>query len=199
MSFHSRIKDDSSRAISTLLLFLMDSCRKGDSNVATELGLDLTSMRLLENLKPDQINNLSISYLRESCPLEVFNLDLKKLSNMIQVAAGDVQTYEMSDEYLRRGASKNMMKDLFGMRSTQVANRKKFLNIESSFGRTTGATPLEQDAIYDSWLATIKTTDYRRRLLDVSIKTNIPLFKVYTVVTEIEEVNNLKQNQRHCA
>jgi hypothetical protein len=177
----------------------MDSCRKGDSNVATELGLDLTSMRLLENLKPDQINNLSISYLRESCPLEVFNLDLKKLSNMIQVAAGDVQTYEMSDEYLRRGASKNMMKDLFGMRSTQVANRKKFLNIESSFGRTTGATPLEQDAIYDSWLATIKTTDYRRRLLDVSIKTNIPLFKVYTVVTEIEEVNNLKQNQRHCA
>lgn len=199
MTLHARIKDDSSRAISTLLFYIMDSCRKGDTNIATELGLDIDSMRLLESLKPDQINQLSTSYLRESCPFEIFNLDLSKLSNMIHVAADDCQTYEMCDEYLRRGASKNMMKDLFGMRSTQVANRKKFLNIKSSFGRTTSATPEEQDLIYDSWLASIKTTDYRRRLLDVSMETNMPLFKVYSVVAEIEKVNNAEQNQRHCA
>lgn len=199
MTLHSRIKDDSSRAIATLLFFIMDSCRKGDTNIATELGLDIDSMRLLESLKPDQVNQLSTSYLRESCPFEIFNLDLTKLSNMIHVAADDRETYEMCDEYLRRGASKNMMKELFGMRSTQVANRKKFLNIKSSFGRTTSATPKEQDSIYDSWLASIKTTDYRRRLLEVSIETNIPLFKVYSVVVEIEEVNNAKLNQRHCA
>jgi hypothetical protein len=199
MSFHTRLKDDSSRAISALLFYVMDRCRKGDGNVATELGLDISSMRQLENLKPDQINHLSISYFRETCPLEIFKLDLKKLSNMIQAAAEDMQTFEMSDEYLRRGASKNIMKDLFGMRSTQVANRKKFLNIKSSLGRSSSASPLEQDAIYDSWLASIRTTDYRRRLLDVSIETDIPLSKVYSVVAEIEDVNNSKQNQRQCA
>jgi hypothetical protein len=177
----------------------MDSCRKGDSNIATDLGLDIDSMRLLENLRPDQINDLSTGYLRESSPLEIFNLDLQKLSNMIQVAAQDMQTFEMCDEYLRRGASKNMMKDLFGMRSTQVANRKKFLNIKSSSGRTSAISPLEQDAIYNAWLAAIKITDYRCRLLDVAIYTNIPLVKVYFVVAEIEAVANVKHNQAKCA
>ena len=200
MSFQASIKDDSSRAISTLLFYIMDSCRKGDSNIATDLGLDIEAMRKLESLKPDQINQLSTSYLRESNPIEIFNLDLNKLSNMIQVASDDVRTYEMSDEYLRRGASKNMMKDLFGMRSTQVANRKKFLKIESTFGRTTRATHSEEKAIYDAWLASIRTTDYRQRLLDVAIQTNIPLFKVYFVVNEIEEITNAKNDQqRHCA
>lgn len=199
MSFNTKIKDDSSRAISTLLLFVLDSCRKGDTGTASEFGLDIDSMRLLEKLKPDQINHLSNSYLREKSAYEIFNLDLNKLSFMIERAAADSDLYEVCDEYLRLGASKNMMRDLFGMRSTQVANRKKFLNIKSVLGRMTVVTHDEQRLIYDSWLANIKETDFRLRLLNVARSTSLPLFKVYNVVNEIEEVKNPKHDQRHCA
>ena len=199
MSFNTKIKDDSSRAISTLLLYVLDSCRKGDTDIASEIGLNIDSMRLLEKLKPDQITHLSNSYLREKCPYEIFNLDLNQLSFMIERAAADSDLYEVCDEFLRLGASKNMMRDLFGMRSTQVANRKKFLNIKSVLGRMTVVSVQEQRIIYDAWLATIKETDFRLRLLKVARETSLQLFKVYNVVNEIEEVKNPKHNQRHCA
>lgn len=186
----NKIKDDSSRAITTLLFNVLDAVRQGDIDIADSIGLDIESMRELDTLKPDQIAQLSNRYMKERCAVEIFNLDSTKLSSMIKIAAQDTQLFEMSDEFLKRGASKKMMKDLFGMRSTQVANRKKFLNIESLKGRSTIVSHEEERAIYDAWLASIKNTDYRTRLLTIAKETNLALWKIDSVVTEIEEINN---------
>ena len=83
-----------------------------------------------------------------------------------------------------------MMAELFGMRSTQVASRKKFLNLPTVKGRLPVSTLEEQRQIYDAWLDSIKIADYRERLLYVARATNLSMSKIYREVQEIEEITN---------
>ena len=85
---------------------------------------------------------------------------------------------------------KLMMAELFGMRSTQVASRKKFLNLPTVKGRLPVSTLEEQRHIYDAWLDSIKIADYRERLLYVARATNLSMSKIYREVQEIEEITN---------
>src|SRR5690606_34395617 len=167
MALNNKLKDESSRAISSLLVTALEACRQGDVEFAEGLGLSLETMQKLDSLKADQIVNISGNYVRDLCALEVFRIDAAKISRIIELAVEETKLYEMIDDYLRFGACKKMMGELFGMRSTQVANRKKFLNLPTVKGRLSVVTVEEERRIYDSWLASIKTPDYRRRLLTV--------------------------------
>jgi len=190
MTLNSRLKEESSRLVSSLLVSALEACRQGDVDLAEGLGLSIETMQLLDRLKPDQIANLSGNYMRDLCTLEVFRIDSARISRIIEIAAQESKTFEMIDEYLRRGACKKMMGELFGLRSTQIANRKKFLSLPTIKGRLSVCTVSEERAIYDSWLATIKIPDYRLRLLTVARSTELTLSKIYRVVQEIEEITN---------
>ena len=106
--------------------------------------------------------------MRDICALELLRIDSNKISKIIKIVAQESKTFEMIDEYLCRGGCKKMMGDLFGMRSTQIANRKKFLNLPTVKGRLTVCTLAEERSIYDAWLATITIPNYRLRLLTVA-------------------------------
>lgn len=190
MTLNSRLKDESSRVVSSLLVSALEACRQGDVDLAEGLGLSIQTMQLLDRLKPDQIANLSGNYMRDLCALELFRIDSVRISRIIEIAAQESKTYEMIDEFLRRGACKKMMGELFGLRSTQIANRKKFLNLPTIKGRLSVCTVAEERSIYDAWLATIKIPDYRLRLLTVAQSTELTLSKIYRVVQEIEEITN---------
>jgi len=190
MALSSKLKDESSRFISSLLLSALEGCQQGDMELAERLGLSIETMQKLDRLRADQIFNISGNYVRDLSALEVFQIDSSKISRIIELAAEETRQYEMIDEFLRRGACKTMMAELFGMRSTQVASRKKFLNLPTVKGRLPVSTLEEQRQIYDAWLDSIKIADYRERLLYVARATNLSMSKIYREVQEIEEITN---------
>lgn len=186
----NRLKDESSRFISSLLLSALEGCQQGDMELSERLGLPIETMRKLDRLRADQILTISGTYVRDLDAQEVLKINAGKISRIIDVAAEDARLFEMIDEFLRRGACKTTMYELFGMRSTQVASRKKFLFLKTIKGRLPVSSLAEQRQIYDAWLDSIKLADYRERLLFVARKTDLPMSKIYRDVQEIEEITN---------
>jgi hypothetical protein len=198
MALNNKLREESSRAISSILITALEACRQGDVELVEGLGLSLETMQKLDTLKADQIANISGNYMRDQSVMDLFQFNKEKMAKIIEIASEETKQFEMVDEYLRRGACKKMMNELFGMRSTQVANRKRFLSIPTVKGRITVTTLDEQREIYNFWLASIKTPDYRERLLIVSKETGLMLSKVYREVLVIEEIQN-QSNKRICA
>lgn len=188
MAVNAKIREISSRAISSLLCNVLEATRQGDVDLAESLGFNINTIRNLDKLKADQISNLSHSYLRDKCALGIFRIDTEKMARIIEIAAEEIRTFELTDEYLIHGACKLMMRELFGLRSTQVANRKRLLNIPTVKGRIAFVSVEEERRIYDAWLVSIEMTDVRERYLQVAKNTGLSLSKIYRVVQEIEEI-----------
>lgn len=199
MTALNKIREESSRAISLLLVSALEACRQGDVELLEGLGLSLDTMKILDTLKADQIINISGNYMRDQAPLELFKIDSDRITKIITLAAEETKTYEMIDDYLRYGACKKMMLELFGLRSTQVANRKRYLQLPTVKGRLTTITTEEGRAIYDTWLMNIKEHDYRRRLLNTAKQTGLSLSKVYKFVVETEVITNQMNQKRQFA
>lgn len=190
MALKTKLKDESSRFISSLLLSALEACREGDIELAETLGLSIETMQMLDRLKADQICNISGKYVRDLCAVEFIQIDSEKVSRMIELAASEKKQYEMADEFLRRGACKMTMRDLFGMHPKYFWGRRKFLSLPTIKGRLPASSLEEQRQIYDSWLASIKIADYRERLLYVARDTGLSMSKIYREVQEIEEITN---------
>ena len=186
----NKLKDETSKFISSILVSALEGCRQGNAELAEHLGLSNETMKKLDDLKADQIANVSCSYMRNINTFEIFQLDPEKISKFIELAVEEKKEYDMIDEYLSRGACKSMMYELFGWRSTHVAARKKFLGIKTPKGRHKTSTLSEQEKIYDAWLTSIKIADYRERLLFVARRTDLTLAKIYKEVQEIEDIQN---------
>jgi len=190
MVISTKVKEGSSRAVAGLLLCLIEACRQGDCELAAALGLDISTIRKLDKLKPEQIESLSTAYMKSLCAVAIFNIDSEKMSSIISVEAEKTRELEMADEYLTGGACKKLMSAHFGWRSTQVANRKRFLDIPTVKGRLSVTTTEEERAIYDAWLTAVREVDVRERYLAVAKKTEVSLSKIFRVIEDIEKIEN---------
>lgn len=191
----TRLKDESSRFISSLLMKALEDCQQGDLAIAESLGLTIETMQKLDRLRADQIFSLSGTYVRD-LSIDVLKIDSNRMAKIIDLASEETRQNDMVDEFLRRGACKAMMLALFGMRSTQVACRKKFLNLPTIKGRLPVSTLEEQRQIYDAWLQSLKIIGHRERLLNVARLTNLSLSKIYREVQEIEVIRNSQAVQK---
>lgn len=190
MATNVRLRETSNRIITSLLLSALEECREGDLYLCNIFGLSIDMMQKLDKLKADQISHISCNYTRSSQLNELLNIDKDKMRKIIELEAKEAKRNEMIDNFLQLGACKLMMGELFGLRSTQVANRKRFLNIKTVKGRLRVSTMEEQQLIFDCWCSQKDIFDYRERLLNVAKKTNLPLSKIYREVQIIEQVQN---------
>ena len=188
MAFNLNLKIESSRFIWAVLVNTLESCREGDFELLTQMGLSLKTMRALNKLKADQIHSIAENYVRDVPNLKFLPLDSAKLTRIIEIEAEEALRYEMIDEFLKRGACKEMMSELFGLRSTQVASRKRFLDVPTVKGRLPATTLEEQRIVYDSWLANLGISDVLKRMLAVAESTDVALSQIYREVKIIEEV-----------
>lgn len=188
MASNQSLKLESSRFISVILVTTLESCREGDFELLTKMGLSMTTMRALNSLKADQIQSISENYIRDLPSLEFLPLNVPKLTRIIEIEAEEALRYEMIDEFIKRGACKEMMSELFGLRSTQVASRKRFLDVPTVKGRLPATTLEEQRIVYDSWLANLGIPDVRKRMLAVAESTGVLLSQIYREVQIIEAV-----------
>lgn len=193
MHTSNQVKERSSRALTDLLYFVYESCKQGDIEIAEYLGLSMDTIRSLDKLESHQVNGITQHYMKGKCALELFNIDTDKLGQVIEnVASVDRQQEKLVDEYLKRGASNQMLQEMFGLRSTQVASRKRLLGIETARGRKAYLNEEDERLIFDSWLANLKIADERERYLVVSYDTNINLALVFKAVSEIKEMKEMK-------
>ena len=61
MALSTKLKDESSRFISSLLLSALEGCQQGDMELAERLGLSIETMQKLDRLRADQKFNHSFS------------------------------------------------------------------------------------------------------------------------------------------
>lgn len=196
---HAKLREESSRFISNLLIAAIEACQTGDMDLPNKLGLSIQTLRKLDQLRADQISSISGNYVRDLAALDILKIDEERISMIVDLAAKQREEWSLVDEYLRRGACKTMMADLFGLRSTQVASRKKFLNLKTVKGRLKVSTAQEQRLIYDAWLESIKISDFRERLIYVGRKTNLSMSMIYREAQEIEKISNTKKTSLRIA
>jgi len=189
-----KMQEDSNRAIQNLMVSMLDLFRHGDMTVAGKLGIDVEAIRHLDKLKPDQISRVSQNYLRGMEAVDIFTIDSEKMSKVIKLAAEEIKYNNVIDEFLLHGACKNMMTEMFGYRSMQIAASRRLLDIPTVKGRPAVPTLPERHQIYDAWLADIEIVDIRERYLSVARKTKLPLHLIYRVVLDVEEVQKQKKS-----
>lgn len=200
MAAYNKLRGESSRLIYAILVESLHDCREGDLELVTRLELSLSTIQKLDRLKADQITGIAEKYVRDVSAWEIFPFDPKKMTRIIEIEASEAKRFDMIDEFLRHGACKDMMYDLFGMRSTQVASRKRYLSVPTVKGRLPATTTAEQRTIYDVWLINIIVPDYRERLLTVARTTGIALSQIYRETQLIEQIANSTTTSRQmCA
>lgn len=191
MSACENFRYESSQFISALLVKTLGNARVGFFDSIEDIGLSIDSLRILESLKPDQITRVAANYCAMGKSLEDwFPIDATRISKLLEVEASESEQHAMIDEMLMRGACRNLMKEFFGFRTTQVAMRKRILGIPTVRGRLMVPTHEQQCLIYEEWLNLIEVTDIRRRLLEVARRTNLPLSMIFREIKEIEQVMN---------
>jgi len=195
MALKIKLKDESSRFISSLLLRALEDCREGDIELAQMLGLSIETMQTLASLKANQIHNIAVKYVRDLCAAEFIQIDSEKVSRIVELAANEDKQYEMADEFLRRGACKATMRALFGMHPKYFWGRRKFLRLRTIKGRLPVCSSEEQQQIYDLWLSSIKIADYNERLLYVAKHTGLFISTIYREVQKIEKIINKPLSQ----
>ena len=187
MTLATRYAEECTRVVSALLLDVIDNSRQGDIELAESLGLGIDTINMLHKLKPEQLHSLSKTYMKTKVGKSVLGIDATTISNIINAAANESEMLDVLDEYIIHGASKRMVKDFFGIRSTQFAARKRILGVPTTRGRKKYITDDEKREIYDAFTET-KEPDERRKYLEVAKKTNQSLHNVYVIIQEIEEI-----------
>ncbi len=182
------------RALTALLVSVLESCRHGETGIHKVMGLDVDVIRELDCLKPDQITRVCHEYVCSTSGVDIYSVDANRMKLFINEAVADKRNLNLIDDYLRHGASKQMMGDMFGWRSSQISFRKKILNIKK-VGRRFVVSEEEERRIYDSWLSHKSVSDERERYLLVSKETRTSLPKIYRVVRDIYESNPILKSK----
>lgn len=199
ISFNNKLKEDASKALVVLMINIILESRDGGKDMSEQLGIDVSVLRDLETLKTDDLTRVANQYVRTVGPLSIFNIDFTLIRSAITNQAAEAHLSQLADDYLKKGACKNTMKELFGWRSTQVTHRRKIIEAPVSYGRGAFDTTEEQDlAIYQLWIDSLMTPDPRVRYLSIAVKLGLSVTTVYRNIKLIEEaqVGRLAQPAR---
>ena len=178
----TRYSEEYTRLVSAILLDIIDNSRQGDVSLAESIGLDLNAINTLHKLKPDQLYSLAKIYIKNKISSAIFDIDAIKMTHIINAAANESDRFEIMDQFIVNGASKQMIEEFFGMRSTQVATRKRILGVKSIKGRKKYISNEEKRQINQAFHQTATMNDERLRYLHVAKHTNQSLHNVYITI-----------------
>jgi hypothetical protein len=168
-----------------LAAYLVHAIQELKAGEMVDSGVDPEVLRALDGLTGDQLFKVVERYFLRTHPSQFIRIDTEAMAKLVIAQGASAREEALIDEFILRGATKDMMRDFFGLRSTQVSERRKALNTHSNRGRKARITDEERDRIFDSWQS-IRLSDKRERLICVARETGIPLFKILVVVEEIE-------------
>ncbi|WP_200193600.1 STY4526/YPO1902 family pathogenicity island replication protein [Halorhodospira abdelmalekii] len=110
-----------------------------------------------------------------------------RLAVAIQKARRRAQDDELIDDLLRHQAHGAMMEGLFGLKSSEVAQRRRELGVVSQQGRPRRLEPTEADAVWASWKRHAHLP-LAERYLRVARQCRVTAQAVWQLVLEAEDI-----------
>ncbi|PCK08192.1 MAG: hypothetical protein COA42_10310 [Alteromonadaceae bacterium] len=197
MSAQIKCKNELVRLFTSFLSYALQDSRNGELELADILGLETSDCKALESLSSDQVSAIAEKYAA-FIPIDVLQINKELFSNIMKGVFRERERAEQLDEMICRGACNNMLKDFFGLRNKQIANRKRILSYESTPGRHRIISDREQHAIYQCWLKSDEIEDLAERYLHVAKNTGLELKYIYSFVSTLDKsIQNI--SSRHVA
>lgn len=169
---------------------LEEALKNGDSATIEGCGLTPHEIYTIENMSISQQRKLAELYFRSQNPATFFNINTAALGVVLSQTTKIKQYEHLVDEYIRRGATKDMMRVLFGIRGDDLSRLKARLNVQSTTGRKSRVSETDKDLIFNTYLK-VPDEDAVARLLTVSQITNMEIWKVYLVVEDVWGIDDL--------
>ncbi|MBK5944815.1 STY4526/YPO1902 family pathogenicity island replication protein [Halorhodospira halophila] len=110
-----------------------------------------------------------------------------RLATAIQKARRRAREDELIDDLLRHQAHGAMMEALFGLKSSEVAQRRRELGVVSQQGRPRRLEPKEADAVWSAWQA-YSQLPIAERYLRVAKECRVTAQAVWQLVLEAEAI-----------
>ena len=182
-----RIKRLMAKVYEDLFMEVVSEARYGNFEPASELGLECKQIKLLQKLKPEELRHVSSRLALEMIGESGFSLNAGKLTNLLNSTINNTQNTQLIEEFILHGASNQVMNQMFGLTSVQVANLVRLLGVVKTKGRKAKISEKEQDDIYYAYLNALKIHDERLRLLVVAKETGQTIHNIRTTIDEVEE------------
>lgn len=138
---------NASQTANNLLTQLAMDLKSGYIRRCESLGLKPEEMQLLQSLTLEElhyISNSSVSVLQ-------FNIHHENFYRLVQHARREQQRMQRVDRALLLGGSIELMQNMFGFSSLEVANRRRIAGIEVRAGRGVVLSEEESTALWARW------------------------------------------------
>jgi len=164
------------------LLYVSRLVSEGDFKAAECMGLSNEQMSKIGDLSSQDIHVLS--GLTQAKILSV-QFDKKALDKALEIIGNKKRHQRKIYELLRQGASYPVMKYLYGLTTSDMANYKKFLNLPRSDGRPSVPSEDKQNMLWKHIThVDINTDELADKLLHASRVTNIRINVIWLVLNK---------------
>ncbi len=168
------------------LLYVSRLVSEGDYETPYKMGISNEQMVKISDLSTQDIHILSDLTQAKFLSVTFDNQALDKALKIIKVKKQhQIKIYEL----LREGASYPVMKYLYGLTTSDMANCKKFLNLPKGEGRPLSPSELEQTVLWDYITPKdlIQTDELADKLLYASRETHIKINAIWVLLNQWEK------------
>ena len=165
------------------LMLVSNAAREGDMSLAKAMGIDFKTAMMLEGVSVHELESVAERYVKSQANSAI---DCDCLSFALSCS----NEQDLIDDYIRHGASNEVLIEFFGMSNTMISSRRKMLNVKVRPGRTNSVSPEKVSEISDIWFE-LKLSSERHviKLLTVSKQASVSICAVYNCISQIERIN----------
>lgn len=166
-----------------VLRYAQERLQRGDMNALRDLGFLPAEIREIEQMSFREVRHLaemSVHFLDVQIDRQLFHRALGR-------AREEAETEDVQDELLRLGAPNDMIEELFGLAPSDVAERRRVLDIAARPGRPRTVPTETERAIWDAWRASGSgMASEAERYLRVARETGQSAQAVWSVVQDCQ-------------
>lgn len=164
------------------LLFVSRMAANGDYETPRRLGIRPDQVEKILSLNAQEMYEIaSISKVK----FYQLTFDSQGLDTAFNLCSQHIQQRRQIIQLLNAGASLPVMKQLFGLTSTDLARIRKNLNLPSINGRPMLPSEADQYRIWESWKSTqLENLSTAERLLFVHQQTHIKINAIWPLIQE---------------
>lgn len=174
--------------LTTLVVYIGRLAAAGQCQLLREIGLSRQQIEKVKTLSLAEMNELSSLGAR----FMDIKVDAASLETALAVLDRKLEEKRLTERLLLAGACYPVMKDLTGMETREfVALRQQLGLANTGNGRAAKPDAASQHRICQSWVASAREADPKRRLLAVHEATGLPIRTLWPVINAWERQGDL--------
>ncbi len=173
------VVDSQSEFTMNLLMLIVKVALQGGYELIKNLGIHSDQVDALRSLNTHELQQIALIAKTNFITLKV---DTKALESAITISQQRSHEHQLVLDLLRGGASRRVMRQLFGITSKEVTDMRNFLNIRDiENGRPALLNDQEQHTLWHDWLELRDAIDYSLAeiLLTLHQRTHIKINSIW--------------------